>query len=144
MSRQNDQISKLFTSAIAGGYAVSGETIVQLREKSEKEITTLKLVFWVAIGLFNLMVWYPFSTPVPAILRWGVGIGALAIASLFPVFGIRRHRRILHQLEECSRGPKRSKADSAGQVYMDRVRRQGRYFVRAEYEILQGEPPVEN
>ncbi len=143
MAQKNHPIKQMVLDAIAGGYAVNRERIQQLRDKSNREISLLKRVFWVALGLFNLMVWYPFSMPIAETLRWTVGIGALLIAIVFPIVGIRRHRGCLAQLEECTQGPKRRKADDLGRQYMDRVKKQGRFFVRAEFQILEGETPTE-
>ena len=125
--------------AIAGGYAISAERIQQLRDKSKKEIFILKGVFWIAIGIFNLMVWYPFSTPISDTLRWTVGLGALLVAIVFPVIGIRRHQGFLEQLEDSTQGPKRRKTDDSGRKYMDLVKKQGRFFVHAEFVQLEGE-----
>lgn len=140
MAQQIDPIKQLVIEGIAGGYAISAERIRELRERSSKEITTLKTVFWIAIGLFNLMVWNPFPAPIPSTLRWLVGLGSLLVALFFPIIGIRRHRARLYQLEDCGVGLKRRKTDDAGRQYMDKVKQQGRVFVRAEFEVLQGEP----
>ncbi len=143
MAQKNNPMKQMVLDAIAGGYAVSSERIQELRAKSKKEITTLKTVFWVALGLFNLMVWDPFSVPIPGALRWGVALGSLVTALIFPVIGIRRHRGYLYLLEDSSQGPKRRKTDDAGRQYMDRVKKQGRFFVRAEFELLEGESATE-
>ncbi len=139
MAQKTDPIKQLVMDALDGGYALSGEKIQQLREKSTREITTLKTVFWVALGLFNLMVWDPFNVPLSASLRWGVAFGALVVAIVFPIIGIRRHRARLFQLEDSTQGPKRRKANDAGRQYIDRVKKQGRYFIRAEFELLEGD-----
>lgn len=140
MAQKTDPIKQMVLEAIAGGYALSTERINELRTKSKKEITILKTVFWIAIGLFNLMVWNPFPTPIPVAVRWVVGVGALLLALIFPILGIRRHRGYLHQLEDSAQGPKRRKTDDAGRQYIDKVKKQGRVFVRAEFEELEGEP----
>ena len=141
MAHKIHPVRQMVVDAIAGGYAVSDERIQQLRAKSERKISLLKGVFWVAIGLFNLMVWYPFSAPIPQALRWTVGLGSLLVAIVFPIIGIRRHRGYLLQLEECTQGPKRRKTDDSGRQYIDLVKKQGRFFVRAEFSVLEGEPP---
>ncbi len=138
MAQKVSPIKQMVLDAIAGGYAVSEERIRELRAKSEKEVSTLKTVFWIAIGLFNLMVWNPFPTPVPVEMRWFVGLGSLAVAIFFPIIGIRRHQAYLALLEDCNQGPKRRRTDDAGRQYMDRVKQQGRFFVRAEFEVLDG------
>ena len=143
MAQMINPIVQMVLDGIAGGYAVSAERIEQLRTKSAKEVSLLKRVFWIALGLFNLMVWYPFSTPISETLRWTVGIGALLIALIFPTFGIRRHRGYLEQLADSTQGPKRRKADDAGRKYMDGVKKQGRVFIRAEFVVLEGEAPGE-
>lgn len=143
MAQKTHPIKQMVLDAIAGGYTVTGERIQQLRDKSYKEISVLKMVFWVAIGLFNLMVWYPFPAPISATLRWSVGVGALLVAIIFPILGIRRHRGHLAQLEDCTQGPKRRKVNAAGRQYMDRVKKQGRVFVRAEFTLLEGETAAE-
>ena len=140
MAAKNDMITQLFKGAIAGGYAVSQERIKELREKSEKEVTTLKTVFWVAIGLFNIVLWNPFATPIPDTIRWVVGLGSLFLTFFFPILGIRRHRKILYQLEDSYRAPKRRNVDKQGCAYMDKVKKLGRVFVRVEMELLEGEP----
>jgi len=139
MTQKLHPIRQMVLDGISGGYAMSEERIQQLRDKSEKEITLLKRVFWVAIGLFNLMVWYPFSTPIPESLRWVVGFGALLVAIFFPIIGIRLHRKNLEQLGDSTLGPKRRKTDDAGRRYMDQVKKQGRFFVHAEFAVLEGE-----
>lgn len=143
MSRREHPVKQMVLEGIAGGYAVSGEQIQQLRARSEKAISFLKKVFWVAIGLFNLMVWYPFPGPISDTLRWTVGLGALLVAIFYPIIGIRRHRGYLNQLEDCARAPKRRKADDSGRQYMDLVKKQGRFFVLAECSVLEGEIPPE-
>lgn len=139
MAKKIDLVVRMFEEAIAGSYALSMERIQQLRDKSDKEIATLKTVFWVAIGLFNIVLWNPFSSPIPVGLRWLVGLGSVFVAFFFPILGIRRHRRILYQLEDSPRAPKRSKADKNGCAYIDKVKKQKRVFVRAEVELLEGE-----
>ena len=143
MKKKIHPVRQMVVDAIAGGYAISGERIQQLRDKSKKEIYILKGVFWFAIGLFNLMVWYPFSTPIPDSLRWAVALGALLVAIVFPVIGIRRHQGYLGQLEDCNQGPKRRKTDDSGRLYMDMVKKQRRFFVHAEFLELEGENPPE-
>jgi hypothetical protein len=142
MAKKIHPIEQMVLDAIAAGDLVSGERIRQLRDKSEKQITILKGVFWVAIALFNLMVWYPFSTPISDGLRLAVGLGSLLIALFFPIVGIRRHRGCLEQLTECTQGPKRAKTDDSGRQYMDRVKKEGRFFVHAEFRVLEGEEPA--
>ncbi len=139
MTQKVHPVRQMVLDAIAGGYAISAERIQQLRDKSKKEIYILKGVFWIAIGIFNLMVWYPFSTPISDTLRWTVGLGALLVAIVFPVIGIRRHQGFLKQLEDSTQGPKRRKVDESGRKYMDLVKKQGRFFVRAEFAQLEGE-----
>lgn len=132
-------VAQLVREAIAGDYAISVERITQMREKSDKEIQTLKTVFWIAIGLFNVVLWNPFSTPIPVSLRWLVGVGSLLVAFFFPILGIRKHRRILLDLEESPRAPRRSKVGKAEDAYISKVKKQKRKFVRAEMEVLEGE-----
>ena len=139
MAGKKDELRRMVIEAISGDYALSRETIVLLRERSEKEIFTLKTVFWIAIGLFNLMVWDILPTKTPNELRWIVGLGALGVALFFPVFGIRRNQGYLHQLSDSPRNPKRARVSEAGRRYMDRVKHQGRHFVRIETEVLEGE-----
>lgn len=143
MSEKIDPITQMVLDAVSGGYAISSESIRQLRAKSEKEITTLKTVFWIAIGMLNIMIWNPFSVSIPESLRWSVALGSLLIATVFPIIGIRRHRRILYRLEDSDRGPKRRKADDAGRRYIDLVKKQARVFIRAEYDVLDGDQAPE-
>ncbi len=143
MAQKIHPIMQMVLDGIAGGYAVSGERIEQLRSKGEKEVSLLKRVFWISIGLFNLMVWYPFPTPISDTLRWTVGIGALLIAIIFPIFGIRRQRRYLEQLADSTQGPKRRRTDDAGRLYMDAVKKQGRVYIQAEFLVFEGDVPVE-
>ncbi len=140
MSEKIDPITQMVMDALAGGYAISGESIQKLREQSNKGISTLKTVFWVAIGFFNIMIWVPFSTPIPSGLRWAIALGALLVALVFPIVGIRRHRGLLYRLEDSTLGPKRRNTDEAGRQYIDLVKKQGRKFLRAEYELLEGKP----
>lgn len=143
MSKSVEPLRQLFRDAISGDYVISAERINQLRAKSEKEISNLKMVFWIAIGLLNLMIWDPFTLSIPTSMRIIGGVGSLVIALLFPLVGIRRHKQYLYQLEDSFLGPKRRNTDDAGRRYMDKVKQQGRVFVRVEYELLQGEelPP---
>lgn len=140
MAKKTDPIKQMVLDAIAGGNALNVERINELRAKSKKKITILKTVFWIAIGLFNLMVWNPFPISIPVTVRWVVGIGSLMFALIFPILAIRRHRGYLHQLEDSTQGPKRRKTDDAGRQYIDKVKKQGRVFVRVEFEELEGEP----
>jgi len=143
MVKKIHPIQQMVLDAISDGSAVPGKRILELRDKSEKEISLLKKVFWVSLGIFNLMVWYPFTSPLPTSVRFAVGILSLFIAIFFPIIGIRRNRSRLKQLEDCSQGLKRRKTDEAGRQYMDQVKKQKRLFVHAEYLVLQGEPPSE-
>jgi hypothetical protein len=139
MTQKVHPVRQMVLDAIAGDYAISAERIQQLRDKSKKEIFILKGVFWIAIGIFNLMVWDPFSTPISDTLRWTIGLGALLVAIVFPVIGIRRHQGFLEQLEDSTQGPKRRKTDDSGRKYMDLVKKQRRFFVHAEFVQLEGE-----
>jgi len=140
MSAKKNDLRQMVVGAIEGDYAISAETVSRLRAASEKEISTLKMVFSISIGLFNLMVWDILPTKIPIELRWVVGAGSLFVALFFPILGIRRHQRRLYQLADSPRNPKRARADEAGRRYFDKVKQQGRYFIRLETEILEGEP----
>ena len=139
MAAKKEDLHRLVRDAVAGDYAISQDSIMQMRARSEKEIATLKMIFWISIGLFNLMVWDILPTKIPLELRWIVGIGSLFVALFFPIVGIRRHQRYLHLLSDCPRSLKRGKTDDAGRRYMERVKQQGRHFVRIEAEVLEGQ-----
>ncbi len=143
MNRKTHPVKQLVLDAVAADCAVSAEQIQELRQKSEKGISLLKKVFWFAIGIFNLMVWYPFPTSISIRLRIAVGIASLLVAIVFPIVGIRRHRSYLVQLQDCTQAPKRRKTDDSGRKYMDRVKKQGRFFVQAEFSVLEGESSVD-
>jgi len=137
MARSQQKIEALVRDGLSSGYAVSGERISELRAQSQKEISLLKRVFWIVLGLFNLIVWNPMSLEISDTVRWGLALASLVVAFVFPIVGIRRHRGYLYQLEDCSEAPKRRNVDNVGRQYMERVKKQGRYFIRAEATVLQ-------
>ena len=123
-------------NAISTGTALTAGDIRNLREKSAQSIKAYKACFWVAIIIFNLAIWVPL--PISKVLLIVLAVLSLAIALIVPILGIRKHQKILELLEDSSSGPKKSGAGGARRDYIEQVRKEGRNFVKAEMEALEG------
>lgn len=122
--------------AITTGKALTAGDIRNLREKSVQSIKAYKACFWVAIVIFNLAIWVPL--PVGKGLVIALAALSLAIALIVPVLGIRKHQQFLELLEDSSAGPRKSGLRDVGRIYIEEVRKEGRNFVKAEMEALDG------
>lgn len=135
MGTDNTAIHQLVNESINSGTALSAGDIRQLKKENEKAVKLYKLVFWIAIAIFNVFLWVPM--PIPAVLKMGAAAVSLACAFILPIYGIRKHQKHLSFLEETSPGPKKSRASDAGRAYIESVRREDRPFVKAEVEVLE-------
>lgn len=130
-----NSIPLLVKNAIDTGTALTGRDLWTLRDRNRTAVKAYKLSFWVAIGILNLVLWVPL--PLPRALLVAVGIASVAFAFIVPVVGIRKHQRKLELLEEVSPGPKKRRASGPGQAYIEKVRKEGRAFIKGEAEVLE-------
>jgi len=142
ISRRNNAIHQRVREALKAQSPLALEEIIALRKKSRQTVRLFKATFWVAIILFNLVLWVPlpFALSTTAL----VTICAICLLAAFvpPILGIREHQRRLDLLQESSAGPKRSLVGSAGRAYLEKVKEEGRLLVKAEVEILEERHPV--
>jgi len=142
ISRRNNSIHQRVREALKAQSPLALEEIIALRKKSRQTVRLFKATFWVAIILFNLVLWVPlpFALSTTAL----VTICAICLFAAFvpPILGIREHQRRLDLLHESSAGPKRSLVGSAGRAYLEKVKEEGRLLVKAEVEILEERHPV--
>lgn len=122
--------------AISSGTALTARDIGSLRKKSAQSIKAYKMLFWAAIVIFNLLIWVPL--PISTSLLIALAVLSLATALVGPILGIRKHLRILDLLEESSSGPRKNRVDVSGKAYIEQVRKEGRNFIKAEMEALEG------
>jgi hypothetical protein len=113
------------------------EEIIALRKKSRQAIRLFKATFWVAIIIFNLVLWVPLPFALSTAALVTICAICLLVAFVPPILGIREHQRRLDLLQESSAGPKRGLVGSAGRSYLDQVKEEGRLLIKAEVEILE-------
>lgn len=135
MVQANTPIHQLVYQSISTGTALSAGDIRSLREKNEKAIKLYKLAFWVAIAIFNVLIFVPLPLSTSVLIP--LAVVALACAFIVPIYGIRKHQKRLNILEDTSPGPKKSRASEEGRAYIASVRQEGRAFVKAEVEALE-------
>ncbi|NIQ95955.1 MAG: hypothetical protein GWO11_04300, partial [Desulfuromonadales bacterium] len=93
MATENTAIHQLVNESINNGTALSAQEIRDLKEKNNKAVKLYKLVFWIAIAIFNVFLWVPM--PIAAGLKMGVAGLSLACAFILPIYGIRKHNKYL-------------------------------------------------
>lgn len=146
-SRQNNIIHQKVRQALSANQALRLEEIIALRKKSREAIRLFKATFWVAIIIFNLVLWVPLPFALSTAAQVTIGVICLVIAFIPPIFGIRVNQRRLDLLQESSGGPKRSRiTTAAGKSYLEQVKEEGRLLIKAEVEVLEERPssgPVE-
>lgn len=138
MAAQPSLIHQLIQTAIDNGTTPDVDELRRLRRQSEKQVKTFKTSFWVAIAIINIMIWVPFPFRIPLPLMVVVGLGCAGFAFSAPILVIRKHQRCLEALKIVGQGPKRRSASDTGQKYIDRVKQEGRSFIQAEVELLEG------
>ena len=143
MGKKATAIHRSVLQAVDRGTALTGKEIYQFRTRSTEAITSYKIAFWVAIGIFNLIIWVPM--PIDRSILIAFGVLTVAFAFIAPIMGIRNHQKRLDLLRDAPSAPKKKGANEAGRRYMEQVRSEGRPFVKAEVEILErtgiaGEP----
>ena len=138
MEQKHDPIQRLVSEAIQNGTTLTVTDLRRLRNLSEQKVKTFKISFWVAIAILNLLIWVPFPFKIPLIVLILTGILCVGFAFSAPIVVIRKHQRCLESLKLAPQGPKRRSANNAGQAYIDRVRTEGRSFIQAEVDILEG------
>lgn len=134
MKKKKTAVHHRIENALAGGTAPSAGELRRLRESNAVAVKAYKLSFWVAIGILNVALWVPLTLPRPLLV--GAGLIAFVYAFSVPIVAIRKRQRNLEALEEVSPGPKKRRASENGQRYIETVRKEGRAFTRAEFEIL--------
>jgi hypothetical protein len=122
-------------NAIRGGTALTAGDIRALREKSSRAITAFKAVFWIALAVFNLLIWV--ELPIARSLLVALLILAPGVGIIVPMLGIRRQQGLLALLEDASSAPKERRADEPARAYIGQVRKEGRRFVKAEAQVLE-------
>ncbi len=138
MNSRQTLIHRTVEQALQDGAPLKPKNIRELREKSEGSIRRAKLSFWLAIAVFNLLIWAPAPESLDRSVIIIVGVICIAFAMIYPILGIRKHQKNLFFLQDCSPGPKKRKASDEGRAYIEEVKEQGRSFIGAEVEILEG------
>ncbi|MFO7982664.1 MAG: hypothetical protein R6V08_04345 [Desulfuromonadales bacterium] len=135
MGKENNSIHQIVKQSVASETPLSAADIRRLRKKNTKAIGLYKLVFWVAIALFNVFLFVPLQ--IPDALQIALIIVSLGCAFIVPIYGIRKHQKILGFLGDTASGPKKSRASDEGRTYISGVRQEGRSFVKAEVDVLE-------
>ena len=138
MSNKINPIHQIVQEAIDKGKALGVSEIRALRAQSKKAVTLFKSTFWVGIVIFNLSLWAPLPIQINKTLLYVISFVALVVALVVPILGLRKHQVNLELLKVTKETPKRKTASEAGRVYIDRVKKQERPFVNAEFELLEG------
>jgi len=138
MERKPNPIHRMVEDGINNGTAPTVADLRDLRHRSEQKVKTFKISFWVAIAIINLMIWVPLPFKIPFAVLFGIGLLCVGFAFSVPIIMIRRHQQCLESLKLVSQGPKRRSASDAGQKYIDRVKEEGRSFIQAELDLLEG------
>jgi hypothetical protein len=138
MSNKINPVQQIVKEAIDKGVALQAQEIRALRARSEQASTIFKSVFWVGIVIFNLALWVPLPFQINQSALYVIAFMALVIGLVVPIFGLRKHQVSLELLKVTKETPKKKTASEAGRVYVDQVKKQGRPFVNAEFEALEG------
>jgi len=138
MSNKINPIHQIVQEAIDKGKALGVSEIRALRAQSKKAVTLFKSTFWVGIAIFNLCLWAPLPVHINKTFLYVISFVALVVALVVPILGLRKHQVNLELLKVTKETPKRKTASEAGRVYIDRVKKQERPFVNAEFELLEG------
>jgi hypothetical protein len=138
MGKKINPIHQLVADAINNGTTLSVEDLKKLRNLSEQKVKTFKISFWVAIAIINLMIWVPLPFRIPGTVLIAIGVICAGFAFSVPIVVIRKHQQCLELLKLASQGPKRRSTSDAGQKYIDRVKGEGRSFIQAEFDLLEG------
>jgi hypothetical protein len=137
-SKKINPIHQLVRDSIHNNTTLSVIDLRKLRSLSEQKVKTFKISFWVAIAIINLMIWVPLPFRIPGALLITIGVVCAGYAFSVPIVMIRKHQQSLELLKLVSQGPKRRSASDAGQKYIDRVKQEGRSFIQAEVDLLEG------
>jgi len=129
-------VHKIVADAVDNGTPLTVKDLRELRARSEKAITGVKGFFWGGVIILNLVLWVPL--PFDKTLMIGVAAAIMALAFIIPILGLRKHQKMLALLEASLVAPKPKNASEAGKLYIEKVRKEGRSFVVAEYEVLEG------
>jgi hypothetical protein len=138
MGKKINPIHQLVIDAINNSTTLTVADLRQLRNLSEQKVKTFKISFWVAIAIINLMIWAPLPFRLPGMVMVAIGVLCAGFAFSMPIVVIRKHQQCLELLKLAPQGPKRRSASDAGQTYIDRVKSEGRSFIQAEFDILEG------
>ena len=138
MNSKTNQIYQLVKEAIGNGAALEAKDIRELRARSKKASSLFKSVFWVGIVIFNLALWLPLPVEINKTTLYVIAFLALVIAIVVPIFGLKKHQVNLELLKVTKHALKKKTASVAGKVYIDRVKKQDRPFIVAEFELLNG------
>ncbi len=122
--------------AIDNGTSLTVKDLREMRAASRKAITGYKGFFWAGIAVLNAILWIPM--PFDKALLISLAVVLMAAAIIVPILGLRKHQKILALLEASTSAPKPKNASEAGKAYIERVRKEGRSFVIAEFEVLEG------
>lgn len=136
MSHQSSPVHRAVETALANDTALTLRDIRVLREKHERILLFFKGNIWAAVAVLNLVVWV--DLPLSTATAFAIGGLAVVYAFSLPIVMIRRHQRYLPFFEKVSPGPKKRRVDEAGLRYLERVKEQGRSFIVAEVEVLEG------
>lgn len=122
--------------AIDSGTPLTVKDLRELRNRSQKAISRGKGFFWGGVILLNLVLWVPL--PFDKTLVISLAGVIMAFAFVVPILVLRKHQKILALLEASLVAPKPRNASEAGKAYIEQVRKEGRSFVVAEFEVLEG------
>ncbi len=137
ISYRNNAIHQRVREALKVHSPLPLEEIIALRKKSRQSVRLFKATFWVAIIIFNLVLWVPLPFALSTEVLVAICALCLFVAFVPPILGIREHQRRLDLLQESSAGPKKALLGSAGRNYLEKVKEEGRLLTRAEVEILE-------
>ena len=143
MGDKINPIHLIVKEAVDKGRALEAKDIRALRSTSQKASTMFKTVFWAGIVIFNLALWAPLPIQINRIVLYVIAFAALVVALVVPILGLRKHQVNLELLKISKEFLKKKTASEAGRVYIDQVKKQGRPFINAEFEVLQGSKWVE-
>ena len=129
-------IHQTVAEAMDSGTPLTVKDLRELRNRSQKAITNFKGFFWVGVVVLNLVLWVPM--PFDKTLVVGAAAVIMVVAFVVPIIGLRKHNKALALLEASLVAPKPRNASEAGKAYIEQVRKEGRSFVVAEYEVIEG------
>lgn len=109
-----------------------------MRAESKKAILLLKSVFWIGLGIFNLLLWVPMPFAVDGRVLYSAAAVALLVAIVVPIRGLKKHQVRLELLKVSRQALKRKSVNEAGRSYLDQIKLQDRPLIVAEFEVLQG------